>query len=150
MNEAGEPEETSMTRYRHAGDVMPVAMGIVLLLAVAGITTASADGVKVYDADSGRLLPLESHQAGHEDRHYDRERDAWHGWGERGWREGHGRVSVRPSIILQPSASSSPDVEARSDTSEGSRVCRGDDGATTWSTRPTPCASASESRDATP
>lgn len=139
-----------MTRYRHAGDVMPVAMGIVLLLAVAGITTASADGVKVYDPESGRLLPLESHQSGHEDRRHDRERHAWHGWDEPGWREGRDRVNVYPSIIVQPSASSSPGVEARSATPEGSRVCRGDDGATTWSTHPMPCASASESRDATP
>ncbi|WP_280542509.1 hypothetical protein [Chromohalobacter sp. 11-W] len=140
-----------MTRYRHAGDAISVAVGIVWLLAVAGITTASADGVKVYDPESGRLLPLESHHAGHEDRRYDRERHVWHGWGERGWREGRGRVSVHPSIIVQPSASSSPGVETRSATPEGSRVCRGDDGATTWSTRPTPCASASESRDdATP
>lgn len=151
MNGAGEPEETSMTRYRHAGYAMSVAVRIVLLLAVAGITTANADGVKVYDPDSGRLLPLESHRAGHEDRRYDRERHDWHGGGEPGWREERGRVSVYPSIIVQPSASSSPGVEARSVTPEGSRVCRGDDGSTTWSTRPTPCASASESRDdATP
>ncbi|WP_280563345.1 hypothetical protein [Chromohalobacter sp. 48-RD10] len=139
-----------MTRYRHAGDAMPAAMGIVLLLAVAGITTASAEGVKVYDPDSGRLLPLESHQVGHEGRRYDRERHAWQGWREHGWREGLDRVSVHPSIIVQPNASSSPDVEVRSATSEGSRVCRRDDGTTTWSTRSTPCASASESRDATP
>ncbi|SOC53197.1 hypothetical protein SAMN05421509_102226 [Chromohalobacter canadensis] len=146
MNGAVEPEEMSMTKYRHVRD----AMGIVLLLAVMGITTASADGVKVYDPGSGRLLPLESYPAGHEDRRHDRERHAEHGWGEHGWREGRDRIRVRPSIILQPSVSSSPSVETRSATSEGSRVCHGDDGATTWSTRPTPCASDSESRDATP
>ncbi|MCK0746077.1 hypothetical protein [Chromohalobacter nigrandesensis] len=148
-----------MMRYRYASHSILVAMGITLLLVVGGITTASAEGVKVYDPDSGRLLPLESYPAGHEDRRHDRERHAGHGWdergwGERGWREGRDRIDVHPSIILQPRVSSSPDVETRAETSQGSRVCRGDNGATTWSTRPTPCASTStttsESRDATP
>jgi len=133
---------------------MPVAMGIALWLAVAGITTASADGIKVYDPDSGRLLPLESRSAGHDDRRHDRERHAGYGWDERGWREERQRIDVYPSVIVQPRVSSSPDVEARTNTSAGSHVCRGDDGATTWSTRPMPCASSSattsESRDATP
>ncbi|MCI0510250.1 hypothetical protein C8E00_105152 [Chromohalobacter marismortui] len=139
-----------MMRYRYVGHAMPVAMGIALLLAVAGITAASADGIKVYEPESGRLLPLESHRAGHEDRHYDRERHAWHGWGERGWREGRDRVNVYPSIIVQPDASSLPNVETRAVMSGGSRVCHGEHGATTWSTRPIPCASASERQDATP
>ncbi|MCK0716190.1 hypothetical protein ACFO0U_10785 [Chromohalobacter sarecensis] len=140
-----------MMRHRYASHSILVAMGITLLL-VGGITTASADGVKVYDPGSGRLLPLESYPAGHEDRRHDRKRHVGHGWDKGGWREGRQRIDVHPSIILQPSVSSSPDIETRAETSQGSRVCRGDDGGATWSTRPTPCASTTtpESRDATP
>ncbi|MDF9435874.1 hypothetical protein [Chromohalobacter israelensis] len=118
------------TRGKRRDARLPVRMSVAAV-GMALTLSAVAGDVRVYDPDSGRLLPLESqrpdpgwrHDRQHvPDRHWQRDRE----------------VIVRPEIHLRGMAPA-PSTEARPDVPDGNRVCRDDEGTTTWSTRPMPC-----------
>lgn len=105
--------------------VSAAAAGMALTL------SAVAGDVRVYDPDSGHLLPLEPQRSDSGWRH-DRQHVPHHQWK-------HDReVIVLPDIHLRGMAPN-PSIDASPGVPGGSRVCRDDKGTTTWSTRPMPC-----------